>query len=336
MPTKNLLNLQLFADGGGSGSTGEGTAGLSGVSDAEDYASIPASIPEKAKKHYVEALKKNRSSNSEKKDGAGTQSLTAEGSTTTENEVKPEKRPFAEIVDSEEYKTERDEYMHNAFKNRFKKYEGMEKENSIAKGLLSQLAEKYGIDQNSATFFADLEKAQSDDTSSKRAKELAEKYDMDPEEAKRIADTERRLEESESIKRAQAIAEQEMKQRQERDSLIKQLRESEKKTQAQFPDFNLESCMQNESFRRILAACSGDTTAAYIATHHKEIMSNTVRDAEQRATRQVANAVAANRQRPLENGLSSSAPSVVDTDFRRMNLAQLREYAAKMKRQTRK
>jgi hypothetical protein len=47
---------------------------------------------------------------------------------------------------------------------------------------------------------------------------------------------------------------------------------------------------------------------------------------------QTAQAVASNKTRPIESGLSSSAPSVVQNNFSNMNLQQLRQYAEEQRR----
>jgi hypothetical protein len=69
---------------------------------------------------------------------------------------------------------------------------------------------------------------------------------------------------------------------------------------------------------------NGDTTAAYMACHWNEILPATVQMASRQIQAQTAQAVASNKARPIENGLSSSAPSVVEQDFSKMNLKELR------------
>lgn len=337
MLSNKLFDLQLFADGADGGSTGDGAGVDTGVSGENENVEIPSFIPKKAHKTYLKAMQKSRSASGEtKKEGNVPQDQSAEDPTATKTEDKPSKLTFSQLVESEEYKSEREDYMHNAFKNRFKKFDGMEKENAIAKRFLSEMAERYGVDQNSSSFFEDLEKAKNKDSSEKRVRELSEKYDMDDEEARKIADAEASLVENERQKKAQEMAQQEIQKRQEQERLMEQLRQSAEKTKARFPSFDLAFEMQNESFRRLVAACQGDTTAAYIATRPDEVLQNTAQAAAQQASLQVANAVAANKRRPVENGLSSSSPSVAETDFSRMSLKQLREYAAEQRKLSRK
>jgi hypothetical protein len=112
------------------------------------------------------------------------------------------------------------------------------------------------------------------------------------------------------------------------------IRQNAEKTKAQFPDFDIETAWQDEKFRRLCAATNGDTTAAYMACDWKRIVPAQVQMASQRIQAQTAQAVASNKARPIENGLSSSAPSVVQQDFSNMNLQQLRQYAEEQRRKT--
>ena len=110
------------------------------------------------------------------------------------------------------------------------------------------------------------------------------------------------------------------------------LRQNAERTKAQFPDFDLDIEMQDERFRRLCAVNNGDTTAAYMACHYKDIIPATVQRASRQIQAQTAQAVASNKARPIENGISSTAPSVVQNDFRNMNLQQLRAYAEEQRR----
>jgi hypothetical protein len=90
--------------------------------------------------------------------------------------------------------------------------------------------------------------------------------------------------------------------------------------------------MQNEKFRNLCVVCQGDTSAAYMACHWNNILPATVQMASRQIQSQTAQAVASNKARPIENGLSSQAPSVVQQDFSKMNLADIRKYAEEQRR----
>lgn len=323
------IDLQIFAEGASGGDAGEGAGVATGVTGGEaskgEDIQIPSFIPEKAHKIYIESMKKNRSASSEGQMESESKQDFSTGNPTVEKkaEEKQEKKTFSQLIEDEEFKDEREAYMHNAFQRRFKDYDGLKNENASAKRVLSQMAKQFGVDENSKTFFEDLEKAQSNSVSEKRAKELSEKYDMPIEEARDIAAAESKIEQSEREKKAAEIARAELEQRQAQETLIRSLRESEEKTKKRFPEFDLGKAMQSEAFRKVCAACGGDTTAAYIATNHESIFQSVAKAAEDQASLKISNAVASNRSRAVENAAQNVAPASTETDFAKMSKKEL-------------
>ena len=154
-------------------------------------------------------------------------------------------------------------------------------------------------------------------------------HDISTDEARRIVTMERKVAQIEAEKEAQVKQEQ-MRQQ------IMLLRQNAEKTKAQFPNFDLDTEMQSEKFRRLCAVNNGDTTSAYMACHWNEILPATVQMASKKVQEQTANAVASNKSRPIENGISSVAPSVVKQNFKGMSLAEIRAYADEQRRSGRK
>lgn len=320
MLKKLLLNLQLFADGsgdGGDGGSASATVGeaLGDKMSGEDK--IEASIPEKAKKYYQQAKEKHSGSTtdaSKSNDGNG-QATNDQGMT--------EKPSYADLIKLDEYKEEHKAYMDKTISNRLKKYKGMEQELGMHKALLDIVACKYGISPDDKNFIDVLrEKIDADDS---YYENYAMKHDISPEEARRIVTMERKAAQYDAEKEEMARQEQ-MRQH------IMVLRQNAEKTKAQFPQFDLDTEMQDEKFRRLCAANNGDTTAAFMACHYNEIISNTVQMASNKIKEQTAQAVASNKARPIENGMSSQAPSVVQQDFRNMSLKDIRAYADEQRR----
>lgn len=329
MLLKNIFDLQLFADGGDSGSAGEGSSVASGVSgnSGEDLSvEIPRSIPERAKKRYLDAVKATRSVAPTTEDSTHSQESSTEIPTATSKEEKTEKLSYSDLIKSEEYKEEHEAYMRKTISDRLKKYSGIEEENASAKELLYNLAQQHGIDTESKTFFNDLKEAMGKNDVKDKVQKYLETHDASEEEATRIVQMEEQLAEQKRQEYFRNLAEQELQRKQAHEEAIAKLKASAEKTKALYPDFSLETAMQNEAFKRICAACNGDTTAAYRAVFHEKIATDTARAAAQMATVQATNAVAANNRRPAENGLASTAPSVADIDFSKMNAKQLREF----------
>lgn len=311
MLRKLLLNLQLFGEGGDGGdggsadSAGEALGGTSGENE------IPASIPEKAKKYYQKAMEKN----APKKPTEQPQPATEDKTT--------EKLSYADLIKSDDYREEHKAYMDKTIGDRLKKYKGLEDDYGKAKATLDIVASKYGVNPNDENFLEVLnQKIEADDS---YYQQYAMDHDISTDEARRIVTMERK------VARIEAEKQEREKQEQMRQQIML-LRQNAEKTKAQFPQFDLEAEMQNEKFRRLCAVNNGDTTSAYMACHWNEILPATVQMASKQVQEQTAQAISANKSRPIENGLSSSAPSVVQQNFKGMSLAEIRAYADEQRR----
>lgn len=304
MLEKLLLNLQLFADGGDGGAAGEGAVGGESTTGAE----VPAAIPERAKERYKKAVEKH----------APTVQPTTEQNVTTSD-----KKSYADLIKSDEYKDEHQAYMEKTIGDRLKRYKGIEAQNTQMLGLLETVAAKYGVDVTSESFLTDLTKKIDEDNS--YYENYAMEHDMSPEEARKIVTMERKIQTIEAQKQAEQRQEA-MRQQ------IQLLRQNAERTKARFPDFDLDTEMQDEKFRRLCAVNNGDTTAAYMACHWDKVVPGMVQSASQQVAVQTAQAVAANKARPVENGISGNASSVVTQDFSKMSLKELRAYAEEQRR----
>lgn len=313
------LNLQLFADGGGDGGDGGSAVGSAGDAAGEESGEkrIPASIPEKAKKYYQKAMDKTSGSTTEAmtRSPDNAQSTNVQGTT--------EKLSYADLIKSDRYKEEHKAYMDKTIADRLKKYKGIEDDNAKYKGILDTVACKYGVDTNADNFLDVLSRKIDEDDS--YYENYAIEHDISTDEARRIVTMERK------VARIEAEKAEAQKQEQMRQQIIT-LRQNAEKTKSQFPQFDLDVEMQNEKFRRLCAVNNGDTTAAFMACHWNEILPATVQLASRQIQAQTANAVASNKARPIENGISSQAPSVVQNDFRNMSLTDLRKFADEQRR----
>lgn len=315
MLKKLWLNLQLFGEGGDGGDgSPTSTTGEQGVDNTGE--NIPASIPEKAKKYYQKAMEKTKANTK-------VNSKPPEEAQSTIESKATEKTSYADLIKSDEYKEEHKAYMDKTIGERLKKYKGIEEDLGKHKEILEIVANKYGVKPDDENFLEVLhQKIDADDS---YYESYAMEHDMTTEEARRIVTMERKVAQADAQKAAMEKQEQ-MRQQ------IMLLQRNAEKTKAKFPQFDLKTEMQDEKFRRLCAVNNGDTTAAYMACHYNEIITNQVQMATRQVQAQTAQAVAANKARPIENGLSSSAPSVVTQDFRNMDLKQLRQYAEEQRR----
>ena len=134
-----------------------------------------------------------------------------------------------------------------------------------------------------------------------------------------------------------AAAEREATMRREAEEnarVIDALRPRATETKKRYPAFDLDTEMKNPAFVRILSATQGDTTAAYIAVHHGDLIPQTVQRAVDDAVRATVNDIRRSSARPAENGVSSPAPAAkAEVDYSKMNLAQIRAQAAAWRKQ---
>ena len=314
MLEKLKLNLQLFGEGGDGGDGGSAASVGEGVVEDSGEDKIPASIPEKAKKYYQKAMEKTKGK---------TPSNASESTQATDESKATERTSYADLIKSDEYKEEHKAYMDKTIGERLKKYKGIEDSLSQHKAILDIVASKYGVNADDENFLEVLQ--QKIDADDSYYEDYAMEHDISTEEARRIVTMERK------VKRVEAEREAQEKQEQMRQQIML-LRQNAEKTKAQFPQFDLDTEMQDEKFRRLCAVNNGDTTAAYMACHWNDILTSTVQMKTREIQAQTAQAVASNKARPIENGISSSAPSVVQQDFSKMNLQQLRQYAEEQRR----
>jgi len=309
MLKKYWLDLQFFAEGaeGGDGADGGSAEGIAETS-GEDV--LPAHIPERAKRLYKNAVEANKPKAEPK-----VEQPTEEVQETT---TQPTHIPFTDLIKSDEYKEEHKAYMDKTISDRLKKYKGIEESNGKMSEALSKVAVKYGLDANSDDFLDSLTKAIDEDDS--YVESYALEHDLSTEEAKKSLEMQRKLEayEAERKAREQQAAQQEQ---------INRLLQNAERTKAMYPEFDLDIEMQNEKFRNMCAVTQGDTTVAYQAIHHDELMQRQGLQTAQIATQQIANSVAANKSRPIENGLSSQASATISQSFNGMSLREIRAAA---------
>lgn len=310
-----LFTLQLFADGAGDGGAGDG-APAAETSGEE----IPSSIPERAREIYKKSIARRRPENAQS------------GNTAAETEGKPESEPkqnhiaYKDLIKSDEYKAEHEQYMKDTLNDRLKRYKGIEATNARQNELLTMVAAKYGLDASSEGFLDDLGKSiEADDSYYEK---YAMEHDMSPQEARKLVTLERKVAENE---RQQRLAAQQAEAQRQNQIILA----NAQKCKQIFPQFDLDTEWQNPQFVQLAKATNWDLTAAYRTVHWGEIVPQAIQYAQTTAQNAAANAVKANKSRPAENGLGSAAPTTpATTDYSRMNLQQIREQAAKWRRES--
>jgi hypothetical protein len=126
---------------------------------------------------------------------------------------------------------------------------------------------------------------------------------------------------------AEALEQQQL--RQHFDGLARQAEEL-KKT---FPDFDLMTEMENETFRRLTAPNSGlKLEDAYYAVHHNELAPQAMAYGIDRAKRQISQNLQANGRRPTEGAAQGGQPANFAIDVRSMTRAQREQIKQRVRR----
>lgn len=308
--------LQLFAEGGDGGASagGEGSSVGAETGGRDPFANAPKKARDLFKKMQSEAKGDITSAETKASD---------EDTPTTKEETPPtqeKKLSFKELIASEEYKPDYERHIQKAVKDRTKRFDT---EMGEVNEILALVGQKYGLDTASETFRADLTKALQDDDSV--YEKYAEEHDVPIEEAKNIVNLKQQLERANKQAEERRIMDENAK-------VINALRTSAEQTKLKYPDFDLDTAIQDPRFRQLTKAWGGNTTMAYESLNHSAIVQEAERRAAAEAKQAVANSVRSNLSRPAEGGISSSTNTATDTpDFNSMNLKQLREWASKQK-----
>lgn len=293
--------LQLFADGadGGASALGSGS-GISAESTGGETP-YPEGMPDYAKRYYDAAAKKKQ------KDVTASEAAQNAEAEQTGN-AKPS---YRELISSEEYKAEHEKYLQSVIRDRMKSHKAelakYHEQAAEDREIMSLIGQKYGLDVASDSFKHDLSEAiKADDSVYER---YAEEHDVSISEAKRMIGIEQQLSRATKAADERRTAEEQAK-------VIGALREKGEETKRMYPEFDLDSAMRDERFRRLTAVFGGDTTQAYKALNHDALQKRAVADAEARAQAAVSNAVKANGARPADGGLLASHSTYAPTDFR--------------------
>lgn len=286
----NALNLQLFAEGSGTGAEGStadsGFATTQGVKD-NPLANVKYGIQEE------ESVQ------------------TADAQATTEEKPVDREAEFEKLIKGD-YKDLYDAKVKNTIQNRLKGTKEQVAKLESLTPLLEMIGKKYGVDSNDAK--ALIQAIEDDD--SYFADEAMERG-MTVDELKRIRKIEK---ENAEFKRANADREARERQAQRYHTWMNQAEEAKKL----YPDLDLETELKNEEFGRLLLA-GVDVGSAYLVTHKDDIIGGAMQYTAQQVEKKVTDKIRANGSRPVENGISSQSAAVVKTDVSQLTDADMDE-----------
>ena len=287
----DALNLQLFAEGGDGGTGAEGSSADSG------FATTPG-----VKDNPLADVKYGKQEESVQ---------TTDAQPTEAEPTVDRKAEFKKLIKGE-YKDEYGAEVENIVQNRLKSTKEKVARLDSLTPLLELIANKYGVDSNDAEA---LVKAIEDDDSYFADEAMERGITVD--ELKRI----RKIERENADLRKQM---EEQTTRENANKLYKTWLDQSEEAKRFFPNFDLETEMQNEQFRDLLRA-NIDVKTAYQVLHQDEIIGGAMQYTAQTVEKKVTDKIRANGNRPVENGISNQSAAVVKTDVSQFTNADMDE-----------
>lgn len=219
------------------------------------------------------------------------------------------KSEFEKLIKGE-FKNEYSKKVQEAVTKRFKGNQDKLQQFEQMQPVLEMLRNRYGIED--ASNVEELQKAIEDDDSF--FEEEAMEKGISVEQLKTIRKMER---ENAALKQHMAQIENDrMAQKTFSDWM-----EQAEALKVEFPDFNLEAELENQTFRDILTKTPNiDVRTAYVAVHQNEFVSQTqVRKASEDAERRAVAKIINRGIRPSENGTNKTATATVKSDVSQLS-----------------
>ena len=320
--TKNAvpINLQLFADGGASaGAAPSGGAAAAGAETQGESSFSALNIPDKAK-HIFEKMPK-ATVNEQANSSENTETKQEKNGETSSKDTEIKKVPFSELIKSDDYKEEAQQYFDSRIGKRLAKFKGLEADNQAMRDIIDKVNLRYGINTESDTFLADFAAAIENDT--RLYEDEAANAGMTVDEYVKVKNAERIIAQNKAAERNREFNESVQR---HVSNLIQQAEAFKQKV----PNFDIELEMENPQFKKLvdppeLGGVGLSVENAFNAFHHNEIMQATLTNAVNQASISTANAVQANMNRPQESGLNTSRTAVTKTDPSTLKLEDFRK-----------
>ena len=294
----HYINLQLFAEGSGTGDGGAtGVTGEAAVPQAKGVKNPLADV-----KYGIQQ---------------DAQTTPVQGSETVETPV-DRNAEFEKLIKGE-YKDLYDAKMQDTIQKRLKGTKEKTDKFDALIPTLETLAKKYGVDVDNI----DALNAAIEDDDSYFEEEALEKG-VTVQQLKEIRKIEK---ENAELKRQM----QEQNAQQNAAKLYSVWMEQGEKTKAVYPSFDLRTEMQNPRFVDLLRS-NVDVRTAYEVMHKDEIIPAAMQFTAQKVEQKLTNKIIANGARPTENGINSQSAAQVKSDVSQLSKADLAEIAKRVAR----
>lgn len=273
------INLQLFADGAGTGGDGAGT-GVTGM-NATSQKGVTGDTADVV---YGKQDADVQTANAQNTDG--------------ERDMNAE---FEKLIKGE-FKQQYNDRVSNTVRQRLKSTDETVKKYEALSPVLEMLSNKYGVDSGNIEA---LSKAIEDDDS------------FFEDEALEKGITVQQLKEIRKMERENAALKKQMQEQETKENAsrlyAKWLDQAEQVSKI-YPSFDLESEMQNPKFVDLLRVPSVDVRTAYEVIHKDEIIPSAMAFTAQAVEKKLTNKIIANGARPIENGIVPQSASLIKSD----------------------
>lgn len=229
------------------------------------------------------------------------------------------KATFEELIKGE-YKADFEKSIQKAIGRRMSGAKANEQKLAAMQPIMQALASKYGV--SDANDIASIAKYVDEDES--LYEDAAYKAGMSVDQYKRVSMLEA---ENQRLNAEKVRAEQRQKAQEQYEKWV----EEAEQVKAEFPNFDLNTMLQNESFQNLLRA-GVDLKHAYVAMDADNIIPDVMGYTAQQVAKKTAATIAQRGNRPVEGGMSGQAASKTHVDVSKLTDAEIEEYVRRSSR----
>ena len=251
-------------------------------------------------------------------EGAGDSTQAAAGTGETEQAAAAETKASFEDLIKGEYKEDYDKAVQKIVRQRFSKAKANEEKLGKMTPIMQALASKYGVDAEDIDSIAKY--VGEDDA---LYEEAAYKAGLTVEQYKHLsvieAENQRLKAEREANEERRAANEWYEQKVQEADQL-----------KAEFPDFDLDSMLQDQRFVNLIHPRNPYAVPmreAYLAMHMDQILPGAMEQTAKQVAKKTADTIRQRGARPVEGGMSGQAASKVHVDVSKLTNDEIADYA---------
>lgn len=251
-------------------------------------------------------------------EGAGDTSQAAAGTGETEQAAAAETKASFEDLIKGEYKEDYDKAVQKIVRQRFSKAKANEEKLGKMTPIMQALASKYGVDADDIDSIAKY--VGEDDA---LYEEAAYKAGLTVEQYKHLsvieAENQRLRAEREANEERRAANEWYQQKVQEAEQL-----------KAEFPDFDLDSMLQDQRFVNLIHPRNPYAVPmreAYLAMHMDQILPGAMEQTAKQVAKKTADTIRQRGARPVEGGMSGQAASKVHVDVSKLTNDEIADYA---------